>query len=336
MAQMPGGLATYLPVIEAALQASLADGPEELLHAARYVMGWEAEDGSPVQQATGKRIRPALVMFGASLFTDDPNVALPGAVAVELVHNFSLVHDEIQDRDASRHGRPTLYAIHGDAQAINAGDFIYARAIDALLKGDAPAERRLRALELLQGAIVEMIDGQWHDLTFEERTDVSPDEYVSMIAGKTGAMLSVPLAIGATLAGADPQTADALARWGERVGLAFQVWDDYLGIWGEPNLTGKSNINDIVRKKKTLPIIHGLSGRARSVINRAYAEPLVSEQAVEAIVAALNEAGSDRFTKNAAERYAEDAAGLLAELPLPESQRALLREIGHYLVNRET
>lgn len=332
---MPPSLSESLPLIEGGLKRALAEGPADLLHCSRYVMGWEAADGTPVVHASGKRIRPALVMLGASLFTRSPEVALPGAVAVELVHNFSLVHDEIQDRDATRHGRPTLYAIHGDAQAINAGDFIYSRAIRALVEAEVPADRRVAALAALQAAIERMIDGQWHDLTFEARSDVSTDEYVSMIAGKTGAMLAVPLAIGAILAGAQPPAAAALRAWGERVGLAFQVWDDYLGIWGEPNLTGKSNTNDIARKKKTLPIIHGLSTPARAVITHAYSKDQPEPTDIEAVVSALAEAGSDRFTRETAERYVGEADALLEGLELPPEKRSELREIGEFLVRRE-
>jgi geranylgeranyl diphosphate synthase type I len=334
-AAMPAALSRYLPQIEDALRDALAEGPDELVHAARYVMGWEAADRTPIIAASGKRIRPSLVMFGASLFTDDPGVALPGAVAVELVHNFSLVHDEIQDRDATRHGRPTLYALHGDAQAINAGDFIYAMAVNSLLSGPVDADRKVRALSLLQDAIVRMIDGQWHDLTFESRSDVSTDEYVSMIAGKTGAMLAVPLAIGATLAGATAKQADALRTWGERVGLAFQIWDDHLGIWGEPNLTGKSNSNDILRKKKTLPIIHGLAGSARPTIERVYQRPEPTPADIESVVSALNEAGSSSFTRETADHYVAEASRLLDLLDLPPERRSELRAVGEYLVNRD-
>ncbi len=335
MPAMPDGLARFIPQIESALRDSLADGPSDLIHCARYVMGWEAADGSPAENASGKRIRPALVLFGASLFTDDPTVALPGAVAVELVHNFSLVHDEIQDRDASRHGRPTIYALYGDAQAINAGDFIYARAIGALLDADVPAERRVAALRLLQDAIERMIDGQWHDLTFESRSDVSTDDYVAMIAGKTGAMLAVPLAIGAVLAGAPMDAAIALRAWGERVGLAFQVWDDYLGIWGEPNLTGKSNTNDIARKKKTLPIIHGLRTTAGEAIQRAYQRDALGDSDIATVISSLNEAGSDAFVRATADHYVQQANALLEDLNLPAKARDELRDVGEYLVNRD-
>jgi len=335
MPALPVSLARFVPHIERSLRDALADGPPELIRACRYVMGWEALNGTPLNGATGKRIRPALVMVGASLFSDRPEIALPGAVAVELVHNFSLVHDEIQDRDMERHGRPTLYAALGEAQAINAGDFLYARAIDALTSAEAPAEARLAALQMLQDAIARMIAGQWSDITFESRTDVSVEEYAEMVAGKTGAMLAVPLALGAVLAGASYEVAQSLRSWGETVGLAFQIQDDYLGIWGDPNLTGKSNVNDLVRKKKTLPVIHGLTTTAGPTIEAAYARSTPTPADIERVVEALNEADSGSFTRRRAQELVDEGNARLASLDVTEGQRTVLRDVGNYLVNRD-
>lgn len=296
-------------------------------------MGWEDESGRPAS-AAGKRIRPALCLYAGAIF-GNPAAAMPGAVAVELVHNFSLVHDEVQDHDAERHGRPTLWALLGTAQAINAGDFLYSRATAALLAGPAEADRRLAALAFLADAVDRMIGGQWADLTFESRDDVAPDEYLAMIAGKTGALLGAPLAIGATLAGAPVTTAEALGRWGEAIGLAFQIHDDYLGIWGDPDVTGKSNTNDIARKKKTLPVIHALQGAGGGLIREIYSRPDLHEADIEAVVSVLRECGADDFTRAAAERQAGAAAAILDTLDLQPSQKDELRSIGEYLINRD-
>ncbi len=260
---------------------------------------------------------------------------MPGAVAVELVHNFSLVHDDVQDLDAERHGRPTLWALHGAAQAINAGDFLYARAQHALLDGQGPAERRIAALRTLTSATERMIAGQWADVSFETRHDVTVDEYLAMIAGKTGALLGAPLEIGAVLAGAPPALSQALGRWGEAIGLAFQARDDYLGIWGDPNLTGKSNTNDIVRRKKTLPVIHGLAGPAGARIRAVYSLAELDSTAVTEVVRLLEESGADEFTRTVTERMAGEASAILDGLELPVAAKAQLRAIGAYLVNRE-
>lgn len=296
-------------------------------------MGWEDQAGRPTS-AGGKRIRPALCMYAGGLF-GDAAAALPGAVAVELVHNFSLIHDEVQDHDRERHGRPTLWALLGEAQAINAGDYLYARSTRALLDGPGQPQRRLTALAILTGAVERMIGGQWADLSFESRDDVTAEEYLAMVAGKTGALLGAPLSIGATLAGAPPETARALGDWGEAVGLAFQIHDDYLGTWGNPDLTGKSNTNDIARKKKTLPVIHALQGPGGPLIRQVYAKPELTEEDIAAVVATLNAARSAEFTRDAAARQADAASGILDTLQLAPEQKAELRTIGDYLIHRD-
>jgi len=330
----PPSLLVNLDAIEDALRAALQDGPSELLSVSRYVMGWEDADGQPAETG-GKRIRPALCLFAATLFGKPASVAMPGAVAVELIHNFSLVHDEVQDHDAERHHRPTVWARMGEAQAINVGDFLITKAFEALAAAPNSAEQRLRAIEALNAAMAAMIAGQWADVSFETRTDVSSEEYLAMVRGKTGALLGAPLAIGAILAGASPEQAAALQEWGETVGLAFQVQDDYLGIWGQPNLTGKSNTNDIVRRKQTLPIIHGMAGEARAEILAAYGQELIDNEAVGRVVTALERVGADRATKAGGERIAKMADDLLAGFELPAEIRRELHAVGRYLIDRD-
>lgn len=298
-------------------------------------MGWQEQDGTARDATGGKRIRPALCLFASSLFSTDPTLALPGAVAVELVHNFSLVHDEVQDRDAERHHRPTVWAIHGEGQAINAGDFLIARAINALVAAKGPEPRRMAALGILIEAMARMIAGQWSDIAFETRDDVSPVEYIEMIRGKTGALLGAPLAMGALLAGAPPEQATALQHWGETLGLAFQVRDDYLGIWGDPNLTGKSNVNDILRKKKTLPIVFGLSHESDSAILNAYQSNSIDADAVSRVVASLESLKAPEFVQSECERLVSVANEMLAGFELPDASRLALRQIGTYLIDRD-
>lgn len=297
-------------------------------------MGWEDAAGGAMSTG-GKRIRPALCLFAADLFGGTPEAALPGAVAVELVHNFSLVHDEVQDRDAERHHRPTVWAIHGEGQAINAGDYLITRAIDALVSSDRPADRIARALRILNDAMARMIAGQWADISFESRFDVTETEYLEMVRGKTGALLGAPLAMGAALAGASPAESARLQSWGETVGLAFQVRDDYLGIWGNPDLTGKSNVNDLLRKKKTLPVVHGFQHDMSGVVRDAYGCDGVSEQDARQIVAALEDAGTPAYVDREAASLVANADAMLADFELSAAARQSLREIGRYLVERD-
>jgi len=337
----PSALVDHLPLIEDALRAALAGGPPELSRVARYVMGWEDADGNSLRtggnslRTGGKRIRPALCLFGATLFGAPVEAALPGAVAVELIHNFSLVHDEVQDHDAERHHRPTVWALMGEGQAINAGDYLITRATRALLEGDGPEHRRLAALRILNEAMARMIAGQWADIDFEGRSDVTPAEYLEMVRGKTGALLGAPLAIGATLAGAPPEQAGALQAWGEAVGLAFQVQDDYLGIWGDPNLTGKSNTSDIARRKKTYPVVHGMAEGAANVIRYAYALPELSAADIDRVVHALEAAGSREATQVEGRHLVAAADRLLESFELAAPAREQLRAIGAYLLERD-
>lgn len=333
----PPALLRYRDAVESALREAVGEEPWPLVAAARYVLGWEDEQGLSANN-TGKRIRPALCLLAAEVFGAHPEDALPGAVAVELVHNFSLVHDEVQDRDAERHGRPTLWARLGEAQAINVGDFLYTRAIRALARGTGDPGRRLAALNVLENAIGRMIRGQWDDISFESRTDVTVEEYQAMVAGKTGALLGAPMEMGALLAGAAPADAAVLGRWGEQVGLAFQAQDDYLGTWGDSGETGKSTTNDIARRKKSLPVVYGLAHpQARAVVESVFSragEPGPDD--VRRVIEALDAANAGEACREQAQRYAEQADALLSELPLRSDDRALLGSVAAYIADRRS
>lgn len=311
-----------------------ADGTP-IAAAARYVLGWEDIDGH-ASTASGKRIRPALTLAAASAVGGDNAAmeAMPGAVAVELVHNFSLVHDDIQDLDEERHGRPTAWLLYGEAQGINLGDYLHVRAIQALSDAHGDPARRMRALAVLNRATSRMIAGQWRDIAFETRQAVDIDEYLEMIAGKTAALFSAPLEVGAILAGSDDGTALRLGDAGTYLGLAFQVWDDYLGTWGDPSTTGKSNVNDISRRKKTLPVVHGLADPvAGPLIGRAFAGT-PSPADVEVVVEALERSGAREFTRMTALGYGRQAVALLDEVGIGADARAALQEIASYLAER--
>jgi geranylgeranyl diphosphate synthase type I len=324
----------HRPAIEAALQAAIGDDDSPITHAARYVMGWSDQEGRPAESG-GKRIRPALTLVAASAFGGSIEDALPGAVAVELIHNFSLVHDEIQDQDAERHHRPTAYTVWGPAQAINLGDYLYSRAIHALGTGGGDPSRRVAAMDALLAAVEGMIRGQWRDLEFEDLDHVTVEDYLAMTRGKTGVLIGASLEVGAILGGAPPAQSQLMGRWGTTLGLAFQAIDDYLGIWGDQSLTGKTTTGDIARKKKTLPIIHALSDPDGGVVVRnAFARDRQVEE-MAAIVGALEAAGADRLCRDVARKYAGEANTVLTRLEVTESGRADLHEVAEYFVARE-
>jgi geranylgeranyl diphosphate synthase type I len=224
-----------------------------------YHMGWTGEGAGP--EATGKRIRPLLVLLCTAGCGADWQSALPAAAAVELVHNFSLVHDDIQDNSDKRRGRPTTWVKWGPPMAINVGDALFVISNQAVinLKENYPAEVALRAAEILNNTCLDLTRGQFLDMSYEKRLDLGVDDYWPMVAGKTAALLSACCHIGALLGGADKSMQESYRSFGHYLGIAFQVQDDILGIWGDEALTGKSAASDLVEGKKSLPVLAGLS-----------------------------------------------------------------------------
>ena len=220
-------------------------------------------------------------------------------------------------------------------QAINVGDFLFTRALRALSGAGAPPERRVAALDALLAAIEDMIGGQWADLSFEPRGDVSAAEYLDMVEGKTGALIGAPLQIGAILAGAPVALGDGIRDWGRKVGLAFQARDDVLGIWGDPSLTGKSNRNDLARRKKTLPVIEALADpRTRDAVERLHALDEPPDDAIAALADRLEAAGARARAEEHARRYVAEADGLLDALGLRDDERAVFAAVARYLIER--
>lgn len=228
-----------------------------------YHMGWTGEGAGP--EATGKRIRPLMVLLCAAACGKEWQKALPAAAAVELVHNFSLVHDDIQDNSPRRRGRDTAWVKWGAPMAINVGDALFVISNQAIinLKENYPAETVVKAAEILHNTCLDLTRGQFLDMSFEERTDLTMDDYWPMIAGKTAALLSACCHLGALLGGADEARQDAFRSFGHYLGLAFQVQDDILGIWGDEAVTGKSAASDLVEGKNSLPVLAGLAANGR-------------------------------------------------------------------------
>jgi len=326
-------LDSHREALERALRDALPGDDAGVARAVRYVMGWEDEDAQPAS-ASGKRLRPLLTLAIAQIAGATAlDAAMPAAVAIELIHNFSLVHDEIQDRDAERHGRPTLWARIGDAQSINAGDLLFARAYASL--ATLPPQTGSACLDVLTEATERMIRGQWQDLEFESRLDVDPVEYLDMVAGKTGALIGAAAAMGAISAGLPADAVQSFERWGVAAGLAFQARDDFLGIWGDSAVTGKSNIGDLLRHKKTLPVLLGLAQPGSGAVLRTYFLGTPDASRVQVAREALESAGVRERSLEAAVQYRDEAERLLQRLPIGETARTELLGIGRLLVERE-
>jgi len=228
-----------------------------------YHMGWTGEGAGP--DATGKRIRPLLVLLCTSSSGADWQSALPAAASIELMHNFSLVHDDIQDNSPTRRGRDTAWVKWGAPMAINVGDALFVISNQALidLKENYPAELVIRAAEILNNTCLDLTRGQFLDMSYEKRTDLAVDDYWPMIAGKTAALLSACCHIGSILGGVDDSKQEAYRSFGHYLGLAFQVQDDILGIWGDEMVTGKSAASDLIEGKKSLPVLAGLEKKGK-------------------------------------------------------------------------
>jgi geranylgeranyl diphosphate synthase, type I len=331
---LPPTLARTRELVEPTLRTAIDQLDPTSRRLAAYHFGWVDADGAP-SEAGGKAVRPALALLSARAVGSSECVAVPGAVAVELVHNFSLLHDDLMDGDTSRRHRPTVWAMHGAAAAILAGDALLTLASEVLL--DTRTLEGVRAARLLAAATRELIRGQFDDVTFERRDDVSVEESLSMAAGKTGALLACSATIGAVLAGGHPTALVALSEYGAELGLAFQLVDDLLGIWGDSDRTGKPVGSDLRARKKTLPVAYALSNGGD--VGRQLAEWLAhggDSDADVAHAAHLVEAGGGRaWAEQEAQRRmtagedALDAAGLVGDA------RDDLVALGRFIVSRE-
>ncbi len=280
----------------------------------------------------GKHVRAGLVLVSAAACGADERSAIDGAIAIELVHNFSLVHDDIIDSDEERRHRPTMWSSHGISHAIIAGDALATVAFQALL--DPPTPERARAAALLADATQSMISGQALDMAFERRNTVTLSECMEMVVGKTGALLMCATQLGAVLGGAGEATIDALGAFGHHLGIAFQAIDDVLGIWGDPSVTGKPVGSDLRRHKMTLPICIAQAAGVE-LGSRWRTGDLVSDEDVAVATATLESCGARRSTLELGERHLGEALAALARVPLLREPRDELVAIADYVVARD-
>ncbi|HMN26778.1 MAG TPA: polyprenyl synthetase family protein [Caldilineaceae bacterium] len=296
----------------------------------RYHLGWADEQFRAQTCPAGKRLRPLLCLLACAEVGGDPCQALPAAAAIELFHNFSLIHDDIEDGDECRRHRPTLWKLWGVPQALNAGDGVTMLAFAALqrLQHAVPAESTLAALSLFTQAAIRLTEGQHLDLSFEARSDVTVAEYLHMIEGKTAALIGTSVALGALVGGATQEQVACLQQFGEHLGLAFQMRDDLLGIWGDPAQTGKAAGNDLLRRKKSLPILHALQHEQVGAQLAAYFAHEFGPAQLPAALALLEQSGACHVAETHLRRqHGASLAALRAALgPTPGSRLGALAE----------
>jgi len=317
----------------------------EMLH---YHRGWADGSLRPITLAAGKRIRPLLCLMSCAAVGGDPTSALPAAAAVEILHNFSLVHDDIQDGDETRRHRPTLWALWGVPQAINVGDGMFALAYASLVRAKVsssidllpdPAGNNswtLKTFERFTEICIRLTEGQHLDLSFEEREDVTAAEYLRMIEGKTAALIAGSLALGAQFGGAGHRKSECLYQFGHNIGMAFQIQDDILGIWGDPEVTGKPAGNDILRRKKSLPLLYGLEHPTHGDGIRSLWRRGIREDELPDAIALLDRTAARNWSEEQVRRYHSKGRQALQEGMDDESDSSLLLGLAGRLLQRQS
>nr|MBC7246094.1 polyprenyl synthetase family protein [Chloroflexota bacterium] len=331
----------YLTAIEEELRQVVAAPSENLAHFYQmmsYHLGWLDENLAPVAGYGGKRIRPLLCLLACESAGTDWHRALPAAAAVELIHNFSLIHDDIEDNSTTRRGRPTVWSVWGLAHGINAGDALFAlahRALDRLSNMGTAPHIALAAMEILHQTCLELCHGQYLDMAYAGHLNVTEESYLRMIAGKTAALIAASTQLGALIAEAGERV-EHYRLFGWHVGMAFQMVDDILGIWGDPTTTGKSAADDIRNRKITLPILFALrSPEVGAKLAILYRKSRLSEADIAHAVSLLDRAGARDYVQQQAATYEASALVALDAAGAQEPAATALRDLATSLTARQ-
>jgi geranylgeranyl diphosphate synthase type I len=321
-------------MVEPGLRKAIGTLDAHLRIPAEYHFGWVEIDGTPTSSGGGKGVRPALAMLGAEAVRADASVAAPGAVALELIHNFSLIHDDIMDGDRTRRHRRTVWDVYGVGDAILVGDAMHTLAFQVLL--DDPTPTHLAAANRLGLAVSAIITGQAQDTALDRSREATLAACLVMAGNKTGALLAQCAAIGAVLGGADDETANALDRFGAELGLSFQAVDDVLGIWGDPQETGKPVGNDLRARKKSMPVAMAFDdgGTLADDLRTAFDAEQVSDADVARLSEQLDAVGIRRRVLELARTHLDAALAALASRPLVDSAAAELADLARFVVDR--
>ncbi len=329
----------YLAAIDEELR-SIVTSPDPAYRAYygmfRYHLGWTNANFEELHVHTGKRLRPLLCLLSCEAAGGDWHAALAVAATIELTHNFSLIHDDIEDRSDERHGRSAVWKVWGLSQGLNAGDgmFVLARlALDHLCQRGMAPDKTCAISSIFDQATLSLCHGQFLDLGFESREAVTIEEYLQMVQGKTAALISASTRIGAMLGTNDANIPAAFAAFGENIGVAFQITDDILGIWGDPRVTGKSAASDILCKKKSLPTIYGLERSAP--LREIYGQAQLTAADVSRVLALLDTVDARGFAQREADAYRAAALAALDRAGTHNRATDRMRELAALMTNRE-
>jgi geranylgeranyl diphosphate synthase type I len=300
-----------------------------------YHLGWRDSSLQPAAFDAGKLLRPQLALLTCRAVGGRIEQALPLAAGIQLVHDFSLIHDDIEDNSETRRGRTTVWKLWGLAQGINAGDgmlIVAHLALHRLVDQGIPADISLRVLRRFDQTILTICEGQFLDLSYEGDLRITEEDYLAMIGRKTATLIASAAELGSIVGGAEQMSSQAFFRFGESLGMAFQIQDDILGIWGDPEITGKPRAADLYRRKVSLPIVHALRHADNSnstTLERIYRQAQLSDADVDQALKILDAAEAQRYCEDIAARYHQQALAALDQVQTrgDESAEAALRQI---------
>ncbi|MDD1751289.1 MAG: polyprenyl synthetase family protein [Methanothrix sp.] len=294
--------------------------PEGLYEASRHLV-----------DAGGKRLRPSMLLLAAEAVGGNPEAMAPAAVSIELIHNFTLIHDDIMDNADIRRGRPSVHKLWGLSGAILAGDTLYSKAFQILGMTPAGPELILEAMDVLSRTCTAICEGQWLDLDFEQRERVSEEEYMEMVEKKTGVLYGASARMGAVLSGASKEAAQGLDEFGRLTGMGFQIQDDVLDLTASEKVLGKKRGGDLIEGKKTLIMIHAFTNGVNvDVFGRKDATP----EEIEAALSVLERSGSIGYARSKAVELVEKGKRALDVLP-DTPAKAFLIELADYMIRRK-
>ncbi|MCE6996303.1 polyprenyl synthetase family protein [Saccharothrix sp. S26] len=323
-------------MVQPALRAAVDTLPASVRRVAGYHLGWWDEHGEPTDAGGGKAIRPVLAQLAAEAVGGAAGSAVPAAVAVELVHNFTLLHDDVLDGDLMRRHRPAAWRVFGVPDAVLAGDAMLALAFDVLAGSGHPAA--LAGVRVLNAAVLGLVDGEQTDLAFETRHDVEVAECVAMVERKTAGLLACACGLGALFAGAGPAEVACLRDFGLHLGVAFQHVDDLLGIWGDAAVTGKPVHGDLCARKKSLPVVAALTsgtpaGRALAALYEGDGQAVAADPAHAARL--VEAAGGRAWSEQQAALHLDLALRRLDSITPAPRAAAELAALAHLIVHRD-
>ena len=335
-----GVIDRYQPAVTDELHAVLDHRPAPPYTLMRYHLGWEDESGSAIQGRGGKMLRPALCLLANEALGGSWEQALPAAAALELLHNFTLIHDDVEDASEQRHGRKTIWSIWGEAQAINTGDGMFALAYATLLRLSErgyDSDRVLRAVQMLDSATLHLCEGQHGDILGAGGQNISCTEYVDIIEGKTAELIATSCALGALLGGGSEEDISAFYDYGRQTGLAFQIRDDVLGIWGDVSETGKPDSDDLRAGKQSYPIVFALesaSSGERTALLELLAKDTRDDKEIDTARSLLESLGAREESERKALEHADVAIASLDKLDLRAKQRDEFAQIATFAARR--